>query len=282
MNTRYTKKMAFILAASLVVLLPGCGKEAGGAGTSSGPAREGLSDTSYMESGNAESSQTEEPTTSTAEDSAPSAGDNKTTNRPGSAGNAEGSQTGKPAESSNDSAASKPNAGTATPELPSVFNLSQADKDGLVLFENMAFSPQFLTYLVYQNPDTRYEIKGIKVDSITVDNVSAEFRQADGNGTLDDYDEQLRHYHEDLGVSFDRNKATNIFTLQCPDRVREKAACVRSGIACDDGSCAVSGVIKLRLTLSGYSGELPYTYRFNSWRLCSHYGGEIVLFESYK
>ena len=153
MNKRYTKQMAFILAASLVVLLPGCGKEAGGAGTSSGPVREGLSDTSYVESGNAESSQTEDSTTSTAEDSAPSAGDNKTTNRPGSAGNAEDSQMGKPAEGSNDSAASKPNAGTVTPELPSVFNLSQADKDGLVLFENMAFSPQFLTYLVYQNPE---------------------------------------------------------------------------------------------------------------------------------
>ncbi len=182
-------------------------------------------------------------------------------------------------------------------ELPSVFDLNQADKDSLIQFENTGFNPYFLTYLVYQNPNTKYEIESIRVNSVTVDSVAAEFRQANGNSTFngkysedtfphyypgyDSYGELLKAYQEGF-CSFDRSKETAVFTIQCPDRVREKAVCVREGSSCGDGSCAVGGVIELSITLSGYSGELPYTCRFSGWTLCSGYGGSTVPFNAYK
>lgn len=175
--------------------------------------------------------------------------------------------------------------------LPSVLSLSQDDKNTIVEFHNIGLSPEELTYIVYQNPTTKYEIKNIKVASITVDGTNAEFRQAtcngefnsehhedywSGYGNFDSYNSILDYYE------INSSKATNTFTLKCPNSIRMKRDCVRNNEMCFDWSCAATVVIKLEIIVAGYSGKLPYTYSINDWTLCSGYGGQLISFESYK
>lgn len=166
-----------------------------------------------------------------------------------------------------------------TDDLPSVFTLKKEEMDNIVEIFNYGFTPKELTYIVYQNPETKFEISKIRVNKIMVDNTEAEFRQSTDISKFC-YDTDVTDVFQYMD-RFNIDKAANIFTLKCPESVSNSKDCVKDHIICD-GSCGVDVTISLKISISGYSDELPYTYRLSGWTMCCGYGYVTIPFETFE
>lgn len=184
-----------------------------------------------------------------------------------------------------------PEPSVSTPGMPSVFDLSQEDADGLVEIGEIGFSPRVCTWLIYQSPETNYTIQSIRVSEIFVDDTPAkEFRQAacdeELNIGFECWQIKIESYRQTILQSWwseevDPDKASDLFTVHNPLEEKNEKDCVYLQSDGADYSCYEKVIIKCRLTLEGYEGELPYTFTC-WWHPCFGIGGTEVPLEAYR
>ncbi len=187
--------------------------------------------------------------------------------------------------------AEQPTSEPSAPGAPSVFDLSQEDADGLVEIGEIGFSPRVCTWLIYQSPETNYTIQSIRVSEIFVDDTPAkEFRQAacdeELNIGFECWQIKIESYRQTILQSWwseevDPDKASDLFTVHNPLEEKNEKDCVYLQSDGADYSCYEKVIIKCRLTLEGYEGELPYTF-ICWWHPCFGIGGTEVPLEAYR
>ena len=256
----------FLCALTILPLLAGCAKS--------------------VESGDAP----QEPTVSESEPAAPSEAPTPS-QAPSEAppSSVESEPSGAPDESPT------PEPSASEPGMPSVFDLSQEDKDGLICSQSLGATPYAFTWLLYQNPKTPYEITKIRVVDVTVEGISAAIGQATCNEETNGnwYETELNHELDIYGEFCNPKKATNIFTVEnTPENIQKAKERVEEG-KCDfnmsdwdnsimTASCVSTVKISCRITLAGYSGELPYTFSNVRWHCCYGFAGDPISLDSYR